>query len=265
MAYLKEVELFKTETAGYSVPLTPKTRSAYNAKTNSYKERGDYSTKELLKAEKAFLTLKELFHKEYSDVFLISQDKPNSRIANIDSSIFLEEAVKRVGRNHNFSLFTLSLQSGRVYNFPVAQIEKTFKIVIDPKKIISHEGGNYGCTLKDGIKFLARARKMLAASFAAKGLKMSDENFSTMLMLSRLARTSIIVSNVDGWMEYIAAGKNLDSIVFGFDKKLVGSTKLPYIPVDEVDDYKNLPREWLESIFQIITKDPNKVVAWDSY
>lgn len=247
-----EEELFHAETAGYKVPTTPKTRDVYNYKTNRIDTRGNFSVESLKQAEKSFLTLGELFRNEYSDAFFIQQDKPMSRIANVESRISLENKIVSRYREPGLSLFSLSLQNGKIYNFPIAQIEKTFDIEIDPKKIISREGGNNGCSLKDGVKFLARTRKLVSKIFEERGHVMTDDYFATILVLSRLHRSSVIVSNLDGWIEYITAGKNLNTIVFGFNRAMFSSGKIPFIPVDEVDEYEALPREWLSSIFNTI-------------
>lgn len=251
---LDDNQIFHAETAEYNVPIAPKTRDTYNTITNRFDTREDYSLKQLKNAEKGFLKLKEIFEEEYSNAFMIQQDKPMSRIANISSRGTGEQKIVQGWREVDLSLFTFSLQNGMVYNFPIAQLEKTFNIIIDPKKTMFREGGNKGSTLKQAIKFMSRTRELLSKIFEDKGYIMKDEDFAKILCLSRLYRSNIIVLNVDGWVEYIMAGKNLNTIMFGFDRIMFHSGKFPYIPVDEVDEYESLPREWLKSIFQTVQK-----------
>ena len=248
---LIDEDIFFAPVAGYSVPVMPKTLNEYSAKMQSYITRKDFSPKQLLKAEKTFIQIKGILQNQYSNVFDIEQDKPLSRIANVRAKAFTENDFGKTFRHQNLSLFTLSLQNGRIYNFPVAQIEKVFNIKIDPKKVILKEGGNKGCSAKEGIKLLANTYKELSKLFAAQGFTMSDNDFAIMLSLVGLHKSGYIVLNVQGWVEYIQAGKSLDTILFGFDKKLFGG-RSTYLPVDEVDEYKDLPREWLTTMLQAL-------------
>lgn len=245
-------EIFHAEIAEYDVPVTPKTRDKYNMFTNSFVRQENYSLSKLKNAEQAFLTLQEIFQNDYSNAFVIKQDKPLSRIANITSRINFEQKIVHGYREVNLSLFTLSLQNGIVYNFPIAQLEKTFDIKIDPKVIMLREGGNKGCSLKQAIKFMSSTKQLLSEIFKQNGHIMTDEYFATILCLSRLQRANVINLDINGWIEYIVAGKNLQTIMFGFNRAMFGSGKISYIPVDEVDEYESLPREWLASIFNTI-------------
>lgn len=248
---LTDEDIFTSPILGYEVPVTPKTINVYSAKTQSYTTREDFSRKQLLKAEKTFIQIKDILQNQYSGVFAIEQDKPLSRIAMMRAKAFTENDFGKNLRHTNLSLFTLSLQNGRIYNFPVAQIEKVFNIKIDPKSVILKKGGNDGCSAKDGLKILSKTYKELSKLFTSQGLTMSDNGFALMLSLVGLHKSGYIVLNVQGWVEYVAAGKSLDTILFGFDKKLFAG-RSTYIPVDEVDEYKDLPREWLTTMFQAL-------------
>lgn len=245
---------FYAELADYHVPVTPKTRDIYNMVTHRFDIRGDYSVESLKKAEKSFLTLKEIFQREYSDAFIVEQDKPMSRIANISARDCGENKLSYGYRMVDLSLFTLNLQNGKIYNFPISQIEKTFNIDIDPKKKLNRDGGNKGYSFKQGINFLSYTKELIAKIFEDKGYAMTDEHFAKILCLSRLHRSNVIVYNIDGWIEYIVADKTIGTIIFGFSREFFGSGKLHFIPVNEVEEYESLPREWLKNIFGTLQK-----------
>ena len=239
--------------AGYIVPTKPKTRSVYDYETRKHNQLGDYKLKQLVKAEKYYTLIKDVVKEEFGDAFIVKQNSETNRVASVISKdLFMKEPDRKLWGWHDWSdlsLFTLSLQQGLVFNFPVRKLETLFKVDFKVSEERTKTGsGNKGFTVKESLKFFRMTKEAIGNLFAEKGLNMSDDDFSKMIAMFKMHSSGIIMCEMDEWVKYVDAGMDLDTVAFGFNRRLLLGKNIPFIPVSQVEEYKGLPIEWVEGI-----------------
>lgn len=243
------LEEFYHADCGYAVPVTPKTRYRYNSKKREHEKTDDYTLAQLEHAEQKYLMLKDKLKENYGDAFIVEQKNSYSRIAIVVPACMLGVSSKPLEMLRGNDFFTLSLQSGTVFNLPSNKLNKMFnsEIVVPNSK----GGGNNGNTVDEALKFMYDVRQMFTDRFEKIGVHhVNDYMFQTLVAAYIVSAAGVIVQDPEGWMEYVKHGKDIESIFFGFNRAVFSRVGIPPIPVEHVDEYRELPIEWVQHILR---------------
>lgn len=232
---------------GYRVSVEPKTRTRPDAEFRfKHVTIPDYTLKQLEHAEQEYVKLVSHVSKFYSGVLNVSIAKEGSRLALVQP-VHVGE-VKHwssfSGDPSGSSLFVLNLQSGLIYNVPVARLGELVKKNFAAK----YSDGNAGLKVDDALEFLAEIKKASGEIFATHGFDMSDDDFAVLISLFRLRTAGIIFGDALQWVKYISAGLTIDSVKFAFDRKMWGIHGGSPVPVDQIEQFKDLPVEWARKL-----------------
>ena len=244
------LESFYYSDSGYVVPVKPKTRTIYNAELRKHETIPDYSLEQFEEAENNFKLLTKCLEKDFGGEFIISQTSELNRIAMVTPRA-ISESSNNVWQGWDKSLFTISLQSGMVFNFPITKAETVFKTEINDDDMYFRGGGNKGFTVDYALDCFAKLRDAVKPLFDAHDVSMSDKDFALLMTAFRMNTAGLIMHEVPGWVEYIVAGKGVEDIHFGFNRRFFARKGINYVPVGQVSEYKGLPLEWVERILSV--------------
>lgn len=233
--------------AGYNVPVEPKIRTKPDLDDrHRHVTIPDYTLEQLEAAEKEYVKLVKHVEDLYSGSLKIVFTNVGSRIALVQP-LYAENFGKRTGNSDpsGSSLFVLNLQTGLVYNLPVTRLGELVGKDVAAKYV---DGGNIGFSVDDALSFVADVKQASAELFNLHGHVMSDDDFALLISLFRLRTVGLIFGDAQQWVKYIIAGLNITSVEFAFNKKMWGGHGAAPVPVDQIEQFKDLPVEWARKL-----------------
>lgn len=247
--YSVDADMYVSE-LGYTIPTSPKTRKHYDVFDDDKYSVNDYTVKELDKACKEFQKFNALLEKKFAGVFNVSDHVDGSRIVNVNSIV--ELGLRKVNDVNSF--FTFNLQSGRVYNLPVAKLESAVsqQLTVKEQNVFHNyvNSGGKGYSVKEAVKILGSLKKSVSAVYKQHGYVMSVEDFGTFFTVFRMKQSGQIFGTLNDWLPYMKAGLNMESVKFAFDNVLWKGSKTP-VALEQVEELQSMPVEWVKRLLKV--------------
>ena len=186
---------------------------------------------------------------------IVVKKNPDTTWLNIQPAGINIEGFGYDGQNHTNALFSYDIVDQAVdteyvyesFLFNIFDIKDTKQV----KK--SYQFGEFRYydleNTENILKMIVQMRDITQSIFTEHKVRMSNEQFASILTLAKLANSGWVYGSPRGWVRYMVKGFTLHEIIYAFNhmNKPEGAQFRP-TPMPLVREYMQLPDEWVRSL-----------------